>query len=827
MDIFGPLKRTKLGHKYVLVIVDYATKWPEAFPLKNMTSETVVNCLIDMTARMGVPEEILTDNGANFISKTMRQFCQITGIHQIKTSPYHPQTDGMVERFNSTLKRLLRKLTQTHNTEWDECLPFVLWAYRGTIHSTTGFSPYHLLFGREMRLPLDELTRYWKGKEETSVVDVVEYVKVLKANIELVQEMAQKNEQKQKESSKYYHDQRAVDRVFNVGEFVLVFRPRKTNKLHNEWQGPFIITEKITDVTYKVDLGLERKRYRTFHINGMKPWISPEAAVFLSLENEFDDQYPLELEDKLPTHLTLSQQQQLVELKENFKDVFQDVPGRTDVVTHDIPTGDARPVRLPPYRLAHKSQDFLREEIKTLLQQEIIEPSKSPWAAPIVLVAKKDGSTRMCVDYRKLNAITQADPYPLPRIEELIDGIGQSTFITTLDLTKGYYQVPMEQASKDKTAFVTPFGKYQFRTMPFGLISAPSTFQRLMDEVLRELYPFAVAYLDDILIHSATWEDHLGHLSRVLQRIRQAGLRIKARKCNFAVNECKYLGHIVGKGRIRPMQCKVDAVQAFTQPTTKKQVRAFTGLCGYYRRFIPNFSTIATPLTELTRKRMDNKVKWTPPCEQSFQWLKKMLTEFPVLVTPDWKRMFILQTDASDSGLGYVLSQINEDGEEHPIAFESRKLLPRERKYSAIEREALAIVSGIRHFRTYLEGTKFEVQTDHNPLIHMPHMKDSHGRIGRWALALQPFNFTVKHRAGAANNNADGLSREHSFRVEEGEMSGEALTLANGQSLVDNTTRCIQGNTTTTPTEKYSAKTSQGEVGRSDWLPGEDTMVTK
>ena len=183
--------------------------------------------------------------------------------------------------------------------------------------------------------------------------------------------------------------------------------------------------------------------------------------------------------------------------------------------------------------------------------------------------------------------------------------------------------------------------------------------------------------------------------------------------------------------------------------------------------------------------------------------------------------------DASDSGLGYVFSQINEDGEKHPIAFGSRKLLPREWKYSAIEREALAIVSGIRHFRTYLEGTKFEVQTDHNPLIHMPHMKDSHGRIGRWALALQPFNFTVKHRAGAANNNADGLSREHSFQVEEGEMSGEALTLANGQSLVDNTTRYLQVTTTTTPTEKYNTKTSQGEVGRSDWLPGEDTMVTK
>ena len=358
-----------------------------------------------------------------------------------------------------------------------------------------------------------------------------------------------------------------VDRVFNVGEFVLVFQSWKTNKLHNEWQGPFIITEKIMDVAYKVDVGSERKRYRMFHINGMKPWLSPEVAVFLSLENEFDDQSSLELEDKFPTHLTLSQQQQIMELKEDFKDVFQEVLGRTDVVTHDIPTGDARPVRLPPYRLAPKSRDFLREEIKTLLEQEIIEPSKSPWDAPIVLVAKKDGSTRMRVDYRKLNAITKADPYPLPHIEELIDEIGQSTFITTFDLTKGYYQVPMEQASKDETAFVTPFGKYQFRTMPFGLISAPSTVQRLMDEVLRELYPFAIA----ILIHSAMWEDRLGHLSRVLQWIRQAGLRIKARKYNFSVKECKYPGHIVRKGRIRPMQCKVDAVQAFTLPTTKKQ----------------------------------------------------------------------------------------------------------------------------------------------------------------------------------------------------------------------------------------------------------------
>ena len=204
----------------------------------------------------------------------------------------------------------------------------------------------------------------------------------------------------------------------------------------------------------------------------------------------------------------------------------------------------------------------------------------------------------MCVDYRMINSITTGDPYPIPHIEELIDNIGRATFVSMLDLTKGYYQVPMEQSSKEKTAFITPYGKYQFITMPFGLISAPSTFQRLMDHVLQGLHHFASAYLDDILIHSISWEEHIQHLTLVLERLRAAGLCIKEKKCNFGVSTCVYLGHVVGRGEVRPMECKVQAVMKYAQPKTKKQVRAFLGLCGYYRHFIPSFSTIASPLTE-------------------------------------------------------------------------------------------------------------------------------------------------------------------------------------------------------------------------------------
>ena len=244
MDVFGPLSRTKTGNKYILVLMDYSTKWPEAFALRNVTTETVVNCLVEVTARIGVPEKLLSDNGSNFISKVMQQYCKVTGIKQIRTYPYHPQTDGMVERFNSTLKRLLRKLTQDPKVEWDRCLPHVLWAYRGTVHKTTGFSPYDLLFGKEMRMPLDQMVRYWKGKETNDETGVVEFIQTLKANMEVVRDLAYERESEEKEKKKHYHDLTAKDRVFAVGDFVLVFRPGKQDKLQNQWQIPFPLQRK-------------------------------------------------------------------------------------------------------------------------------------------------------------------------------------------------------------------------------------------------------------------------------------------------------------------------------------------------------------------------------------------------------------------------------------------------------------------------------------------------------------------------------------------------------------------------------------------------------
>ena len=272
---------------------------------------------------------------------------------------------------------------------------------------------------------------------------------------------------------------------------VLVFLPKKQNKLLAEWLGPYPITEKTSDVTYEVDMMDRKKRKRTFHVNALKSWNSPVPAVLYVAEcgdvEPLTWNEPASEEAPEPVNLTADQQRDLEKLKEEFSDVISDVPGRTTVVEHHIATGDATPIRRPPYRLPHALRETLGEEIRELLALGIIRPSTSEWAAPIILVPKKDGSKRLCVDFRKLNQVTRADPYPIPRIEELIDHVGNAKFISALDLTKGYWQVPVDKESQPKTAFVTPFGKYEFTTMPFGLMGAPATFQRLMDKVLEDV----------------------------------------------------------------------------------------------------------------------------------------------------------------------------------------------------------------------------------------------------------------------------------------------------------------------------------------------------
>jgi len=389
----------------------------------------------------------------------------------------------------------------------------------------------------------------------------------------------------------------------------------------------------------------------------------------------------------------------------------------------------------------------------------IIELSTSDWAAPIVLVKKKEGSLRLCVDYRRLNSVLKVDAYPMPRIDELIDQLGKAQYLSTLDLTKGYWQVPVSADAQQKTAFTTPFGLFEFKRMPFGLQGAPATFQRMMDKLLDGLGDFARAYIDDLVVFSTSWEEHLQHLRTVLQRLQKVGLTAKPTKCQFGMTECTYLGHVVGGGKVRMEPSKIETVQSFGVPRTKKEVRSFLGITGYYRKFIPQYASIASPLTDLIRKSEPNRVEWTPACAAAFDKLKTVLCSAPVLRTPDLEKPFVLQTDASQRGVGAVLSQLDEVGADHPVAFFSRKLLPREERYSTIEKECLAIKLAIHAFRVYLLGCPFTIQTDHRSLEWLDRIKENNARLTRWSLLLQPYQYHVEYRPGNGNGNADGLSR--------------------------------------------------------------------
>ena len=393
-----------------------------------------------------------------------------------------------------------------------------------------------------------------------------------------------------------------------------------------------------------------------------------------------------------------------------------------------------------------------------MLKQDVIEPSSSPWSAPVLLVTKKDKvSSRFCVDYRKLNSVTKMDAFPMPRIDDSLDALSNAKYFSTLDLTSGYHQIEMDEDSKEKTAFSTHLGLYQFKTMPFGLSTAPSCFQRVMQEIFRNLaYESLIIYLDDIIIFGKTFEEHLSNIREVLTRFRNHQIKLNPRKCSFVKQEVSYLGHIITPAGVKPDQSKVDAILNYPRPTNAKEVRQFLGLAGYYRRFIKDFSKISSCLHRLTGPK--STFEWTDECQEAFNYLRTALTKSPILAYPDFNNPFELHVDASDSGLGYILGQV-QDGKEVVIAYGGRTLTAPEKNYSVTERECLALVEGVKHYHVYLLNNEFTAYADHNALKYLMSVKNPAGRLARWALELQKYNFTIKHRPGVKNANADALSR--------------------------------------------------------------------
>lgn len=466
-----------------------------------------------------------------------------------------------------------------------------------------------------------------------------------------------------------------------------------------------------------------------------------------------------EKEVNIDPDLNEEEQKELMEVIRRHWRCFLGKKGLTRLVEHRIETGTSNPVHSSPYRVSEVERRVIQKQVQKMREEGIITLSHSPWSSSVVLVRKKNGEIRFCVDYRRLNALTVKDVYPLPRIEDVLHRLSGARFFTSLDLESGFWQVPMAKEHREKTAFVTPDGLFEFLCLPFGLCGAPPTFQRLMDRVLDGLkWTECLVYMDDILVFGGSIKEHNERLHRVLQAIENAGLTLNARKCAFGTSSVVYLGHRIDRLGISPDHTKLEAVRQFPRPNNITKLRAFLGMASFYRRFIHNFASIARPLHNLLKKGADVERDWNQSHEIAMMELKTKLTSSPVLVSDDGVSRIELHTDASIKGVGAVLMLDGEKGLQ-PVTFISRRLTPAEERYHINELECLALVWSLNRLRHHVYGRHLTVKTDSSVLRWLSQKKDLNGRLARWIITLQEYSIDIQHLSGSSNAVADALSR--------------------------------------------------------------------
>lgn len=790
VDIVGPINpMSSRGYRYILTIIDLSTRYPEAIPLKGITTEEVAEALFSVYCRMGTPERIHTDRGSQFTSELMAEVNKMLLIRHTLTSPYHAMGNGCVERLNGTIKATLRKLIGEQPKEWDRYLAPLLFALRDAVHESHGFTPFELLFGRSCRGPVKILKELWTNETmQEDVKDVYTYMLELKGRIEDTCAMAQEAIVKAKAKNKKYYDRKARNRKLDVGNKVLLLLPKMDNKLLVKWQGPFEVKEKVGDYDYKVTH--KDGKIKTYHINMLKKYYergngqgkeesveeaenSAARVAYISAvipDGEIgskEDKEVLELYNcvqketfkdvDINPNLSTKQKNELLSLLEEYSEIFSDVPGKTDLVRHEIQVTSTEPIRSKAYPTPYHLQQEIDREIETMLRNGIIERSEASYAAPLVVVKKPDGTSRLCCNYNQLNKVTVFDPEPMMSNEEVFNKLSGSKIYSKFDFSKGYWQIPMAEESKDLTTFICANGMFKFNVMPFGLVNSASSYNRLMRKVLAETRNLE-SYVDDVLAHTEGWDEHLRTLREFFERVRNAHLTLKPKKCSIGHGQMDFLGHTLKSDGISPRMESIDKIMEMPRPKNKTQVRSFLGAVNYYRKFIPQGAELMAPLSDLTKKQSPNEVVWGADEEMAFLILKEALTKAPILKLPDLSRTFIIQTDASGVGLGCVLMQ-EYNGINHPVAYASRKLLERERNYSVEERECLAIMWGVEKFDRYLFGKEFVIETDQCGLRYMKEGRMKNVRVMRWSLALQNYCFRVNYIKGSDNVISDYLSR--------------------------------------------------------------------
>ena len=462
------------------------------------------------------------------------------------------------------------------------------------------------------------------------------------------------------------------------------------------------------------------------------------------------------------SHLPEKMQEKVRKLLRKYSKMYDGTLGEIRVTEHKIDLKEgSEPYAQNPYRAGPKAREFEAQEIDRMLKAGVIEPAQSEWASPVVLVPKKDGTLRFCVDYRRLNAMSVRDSYPLPRMDECIDSLGEAKVFTTLDCNWGYWQVPIREKDRDKTTFASHSGLYRFLRMPFELMNAPATFQRALDIVLSPFkWRTCLIYLDDVIIYSKNFEDHFRHVESILDALFKANVTLKIKKCVLFADTVNYLGHVIKPGQLAIDRTHTTALREAKHPRTQTELRSFLGLCNVYRRFVHDYTKIASPLNELLKKGTSVTLpEFNDEQAQAFRTLIDAVTNPPVLALPQPDLPYTVDTDASDYQVGATLFQTHQDGERKPIGYWSRTLKPAEKNYSTPEKECLAVVWALTTLRPYLQGVQFTVYSDQASLRWLMTIAEPSGRLMRWRLRLSEFDFVVLYKKGKINTQADALSR--------------------------------------------------------------------
>ena len=780
IDIVGPLEKSLKGNMYLLVCIDVHTHYPEVFPMKTVDSKHIADELIQLFSRVGLVDEIQSDQGTAFISNMMQQFYRVLGVKHIRSSAFHPETNALCERLNGTIKKLIKTcLVDKDKRLWDTILPLVMFAIRSSKHSTTGFTPFELLYGYDIKGPLDIVKELWSCDDENkSELDLHSYIVKLRETMRVLSKTAVERELNVKHKIKERYDKNAKEERYEVGEKVFVMLPHKVNSLSPMWAGPYEILKILGPVDYLVLLHDRVKKTRVVHYNMLRKY-QPRINCFIVNKETFDVDVPASFPSsvkrtmsskdiKIPDELNVEEKRAIESLLKRYDEVFSDLPGVTDVLRHEIRTIDDEPINVAPYPVPQALRETVQKEINVALALGLIKPvinevNPSNYASPTILVKKHtEGEYRIVVDYRQLNLKTLQQHQIVPNALQLLDQVASANYISVFDLTKGYNQLKIVERDVHKTGFICLGVHYVSEYMMFGLSGSASSFQLMINIVLAGMENFARAYIDDICVYSNTWLEHLNHIEKVLMAIKKAKLTIKPSKVQVARRRVKFLGHMIGGGKKAVDDDKIKVLNQIKVPRTKKDVRAFLGFIGFYRNFIANYSEISVPLTNMLKKDSPDLIPWNAEAKSAFEHLRGLLQKAPILISPNFDEKFYVLVDSSLKATGGVLCQM-QNKTLMPIMFLGKKFSESETRLSALEREALGVIIVLTKLRYFLIGRPFVLVVDAKPLIHLKNASSTNPKLLRWSIKLMEYDYSCEHIAGKDHVVADFLSRYINF----------------------------------------------------------------